>query len=71
MIKMTDDYPEDLLDMCLTRGFLDNFQVDKCPKCGRGDKLEFWHIQELLQYREDGVVTLEQYEDEENDVSDV
>ena len=43
VIKMTDDddYPEDLLDECLTRLFLDSFQVDKCDKCGRGDELPF------------------------------
>ena len=63
MTENDDDYPEDLLDVCLTRGFLDNFQVAKCPKCGRGDNLDFFGIQLLLQYREDGVVTLEQYED--------
>lgn len=61
------DYPEDLLDVCLTRTFLDDFQVDKCPKCGRGDRLQFYGVQALFQYRADGVEELVPYEDDEDD----
>ena len=58
---MTNDENEDLLDVCLTRGGLDNFTVNKCDKCGRGDSLSFFGLQMLLQYRADGIEELEQY----------
>ena len=53
--ELADESPEDLLDVCLTRGFLDNFLVDKCSKCGRGDRLTFTDLQALLSYYEDGI----------------